>query len=154
VTIEELKKIEKETAVTFSLTEAGTIAAKGPESAVDRALKRVVPLRAEVATLLRERQGIPEPGRVIVTREISPAVPSKAVNKANYVCWLSEKSGYYHPSADELERMFSAVEEGDEVLPDFAHSFTVRKPDGRLISIDRKGRIGSPSPYSPAMTAK
>jgi hypothetical protein len=101
--------------------------------------------------LLRERQGIPEPGEVIVTREVSPGVPSLAIQRANYIAWLSTKSGYYQPSTEELNKMFRALEEGDEVLPDFAHSFSVRKPDGRLISIDRKGRIGQPSLYAPAL---
>ena len=45
--------------------------------------------------------------------------------------------------------MFSKVEENDLVLPDFAHSFSVRKPNGLLVQVDRKGRITPPSPYTP-----
>jgi hypothetical protein len=45
--------------------------------------------------------------------------------------------------------MIAACEEGDELLFDFAHSFTVRKPDGRLISINRRGKVERPSVYSP-----
>jgi hypothetical protein len=47
--------------------------------------------------------------------------------------------------------MFGACEEGDEIIFDFAHSFTVRKLDGRLLQIDRRGRVAPPSAYSPAV---
>lgn len=152
--IVELEQIEKDQGVSFSLSDVGRIAAKGLVAAVDRALARIVPFRAEVAALLRERQGVPDPDSVIISREISPDVPPLAAQRAKYLSWLSSKPEYFQPSAEELDRMFSVLEEGDEILPDFAHSFTVRKPDGRLISVDRKGRCGEPSQYSPAMKLK
>lgn len=146
----EIEKIETEEGVAFSLTEAGRIAAKGPAPAVDRALARILIDRGEVAALLRERQGLPDPAAAIVTREVSPNVPSLAIQRANYITWTLRKSTYYQPTEQELDTMFSVLEEGDEILPDFARSFSVRKPDGRIISVDRKGRIGQPSPYGPA----
>jgi len=82
-------------------------------------------------------------------------VPSVEVQKQNYITWYQQRSTYYHPTEKELELMFSKVEEGDESLPDFARSFTVRKPNGLLIQIDRKGRVSPPSPYTPhAVKAK
>lgn len=152
--IVELEQIEKEAGVSFSLSEVGRISAKGQAAAVARALARIVPFRAQTAVLLRERQGIPDPDATIITREISPNVQALAMQREKYLSWLSAKSEYFQPSADELDKMFSALEEGDEILPDFAHSFTVRKPDGRLISVDRKGRCGEPSMYSPALKVK
>jgi|HubBroStandDraft_4_1064222.scaffolds.fasta_scaffold358957_1 hypothetical protein len=77
--IVKLEGIETEFGVSFSLTETGRIAAKGQAAAVDKALARILIDRAEVAALLRERQGIPEPGEVIVTREVSPGAPSLAI---------------------------------------------------------------------------
>jgi hypothetical protein len=141
--IEELTAIEIEEEVVFKLKPGGKIGVKGEGPAIDRALARID--RAEVAALLRERDGSPEE---IVEREIALNVPSKAAQRDNYVMWFGAKSDYYKPSeADDV--MFSKGDEGDEILPDFAHSFTCRKPDGRLIQIDRKGRITPPSPYTP-----
>lgn len=151
MTIEELELIEREEVVAFSLTHTGRIAAKGTETAVNSALARIASVRDEIAALLRERQGLPDPSEAIVVREVSPSVPSLATWRQNYRKWFMEKSTYYHPTEAQMDKMFGACEEGDEIIFDFAHSFTVRKPNGLLVSVDRKGRVSEPSPYSQAV---
>jgi hypothetical protein len=149
--IAELQVIEAEEAVAFSLGGNGKIRVKGKNSAVDRALGRIAGHRDEVAVLLRERGSVEEED---VVREVASNIPSLEIQRANYVRFYMGKSTYYHPSPEELDKMFSVLEEGDEVLPDFAHSFTVRKPDGRLVMVDRRGRVNPPSAYSPAVQQK
>ncbi len=149
--IAELSAIETEEEVVFKLKPGGKFTIKGTDPAIAKALARITS-RDEVAAVLRERDGEVEP---IVEREIATAVPSVEVQKQNYIAWYQQRSTYYHPTEKELELMFSKVEEGDESLPDFARSFTVRKPNGLLIQIDRKGRVSPPSPYTPhAVKAK
>jgi hypothetical protein len=149
--IEELQGIEAE-GVKLSLSEAtGRIVTAGPEAAVDRALMRIAPFRDELAEVLRERQGLPAPGQKIVVREVSPNVPSKAVYRENYRTFFTARGVYFTPTEEEIDRMFAAVDEGDEIIFDFAHSFTVRKPNGLLVAVDRKGRVTPPSPYTPAL---
>ena len=143
--IAELSAIESELEVVFKLRPGGKFTIKGTDPAIAKALARITS-RDEVAAALRERDGDPEP---IVEREIATGVPSLEVQKENYITWYQQRSTYYHPTEKELELMFSKVEPGDEVLPDFAHSFTVRKPNGLLVQVDRKGRISPPSPYTP-----
>ena len=152
--IDELELIETEEGMHFLYKSATRIGAKGPQAAVDRALDRIADHREQVLELMRVRQGVPAEGEEQVEREIAVNIPSKAVQKSNYVAWFTKQSKYYHPSESELEVMFNAVEEGDLVLPDFAHSFTVRKPNGLLVQVDRKGRVSAPSPYSPALQGK
>jgi hypothetical protein len=151
MTIEELELIEREETVAFSLSEMGRIAAKGTEAAVDAALARIAPFRDETAVLLRKRQGLPDPAEAIVVREVSASVPSLAAQRANYVTWFAARGAYYTPTDEQLDKMFAACSEGDEVIPDFAYSFSVRRPNGLVVSVDRKGRVGPPSPYSPAV---
>src|ERR1700689_1912341 len=151
--IAEIEGIEAELGVKFSLNDAsGRIVAAGPEAAVDRALARITLFRDEVGEALRERQGLPKSGEKIVTREVSISVPALDVQRANYIRWFSAKGVYFTPTPQQLDAMFAACSEGDEILPDFAHSFTVRKPNGLLVSVNRKGRVSQPSPYSPALT--
>jgi hypothetical protein len=147
--IEQLKEIESAEAVEFSLKPDSKIAIKGTDSAVDRVLARID--RDEVAALLAEHRPLIEP---VVERVISTRVPALAIQRQNYISWFMAKSGYYQPTEDQLDRMFSVLQEGDEVLPDFAHSFSVRRPNGSIIQVDRKGRISQPSPYSPAVTKR
>ena len=148
----ELQNIETEEGVSFSLNDAGRISASGARAGVERALARIVLFRNEVAQLLRERQGLPEPGQEIITREVSAgAVPSPAVQRANYVAWFTARPKYFHPNESELDAMFGQINEGDECIFDFAHSITVRLPNGLLVAVDRKGRVTPPSPYSPAV---
>jgi hypothetical protein len=149
--IHEIEKIEAEENVSFSLNDAGRIAVKGPAGGVDRALGRIATWRDEAAVLLRKRQGLPDPDAAIITREIAANVAPLAVQRAKYIDFFSARGDYFTPSAEELDRMFSVLEEGDEVLPDFAFSFSVRRRDGRLVQVDRKGRITAPSIYSPAV---
>lgn len=149
--IAELQVIETEEGVAFSLRDNGKIRVKGKNSAVDRALERIAGHRDEVAALLRERGSVEDED---VVREIASSVPSLAVQRQNYIAWFSMRSTYYHPTAAQLDIMFAACEEGDEIIPDFALSFTVRKPDGRLLQIDRRGRVTPPSAYSPAREGK
>jgi hypothetical protein len=154
VNIEELEQVESAQGVSFAIKPAkGTIAASattGDEVALDRALKWVADHRAEVVPLLRKRQGITEQSQV--EREISlHEVRSLLIQRANYRVWFMARTGYFQPSDEELDRMFAVCDEGDQVIPDFAHSFSVRKPNGLIVSVDRKGRIGTPSPYSPVV---
>jgi len=126
-----------------------SVTAKGKSSAVDRAFERIRGHRDEVAALLRARQGEPEEAEV--TREIPCDVPGLATQKENYRRWFMQRSNYYHPSEEQLNTMWDALEPDDLVHFDFAHSITVQKPNGLFIAIDRKGRIIEPSPYSPAL---
>jgi hypothetical protein len=151
MTIEELELIESEENVTLAYNQTrGTITCSGRESAVDRALDRIKNHRADVGALLRERQGLPDEPDIM--RSVACNVPTLAVQRLNYVAWFMRKTPYYHPSEQELDITFTACEEGDEVFPDFALSFTIRKPDGRFLKVDRKGRVGEPSRYAPALT--
>lgn len=143
--IKDIEAIETELAITFRFkVETGTIVASGKRAAVAEGLERIREDRDAVADLLRQRQGVEE---LEVEVEVGARVPSLEIQRANYISWFSSRPRYYQPTEQELDTMFAAVEEGDEILPDFAHSFTVRKPDGRLVSVDRRGRVGEPSPY-------
>ena len=51
-----------------------------------------------------------------------------------------------HPRPEQLDIMMAAVEPGDLIVPDFALSFSVIKPNGKVIAVDRRGRISEPSP--------
>jgi hypothetical protein len=149
MTIEELNKIESHEKVKFALEPGGLFTVEGEDAAVDRALGQID--RNEIVALLRERDGSLEP---IVKRIIPLNVLSKAAYRENYKRWYSAQSGYYHPTEAEEDRMFAAIEEGWEVLFDFAHSVTCRLPDGRLVAVNRKGKIDPPSPYSPHLAVK
>jgi hypothetical protein len=137
-----LEELEAGYAVKLSLNASGEIDAEGDDDAIEKVLARTEGHRAEVKALLRERQG-----PVIVKRELPPDVPSLAEHRVEYENWLCSKGKYYQPTRDEMDTMFSVLEEGDQVLPDFAHSFTVRRKNGKLIQVDRRGRISAPSPY-------
>ncbi len=147
--IEELSAIETEEGVEFSLKPDDKIAVKGKAAGVDRALERIAPHRDEVAAVLREHRPADEP---VVERVISSNVLSLAVQRENYIKFFTARSEYWHPSAEQLDLMFSVLEEGDEVLPDFAHSFSVRRRNGSIVQVNRKGRTSSP--YSPAVVRK
>jgi hypothetical protein len=150
----ELQQIEAENGVVFSLNGERKVEATGTAEAIDRALQQISD-RGELVVLLRQRQGLPEiDEEPVVTRMIPVGVPSVEVQRQNYVRWFTAQPKYFQPKPEELDLMFAAVEEGDELVFDFAQSFTVRKPNGLLISVDRKGRIGKPSPYSPALKGK
>jgi hypothetical protein len=142
--IAELAQIETDAGITFKLEPGGGLSVEGEDAAIDRVLAQID--RHEVARLVRQRDGSPEP---IVKRVLALNVLSKAAYRENYRSWYKARSEYYQPSEAEEEKMFSAIEEGWEVLFDFAHSVTVRKPNGLLVQVDRKGRISPPSPYSP-----
>jgi hypothetical protein len=152
VTIQELEQIETEEGVTFSFRfDAKMIAVKGKsDTAVDLALERIAGHRDEVIELLRVRQGEPEQE---VVREVAVNVPSLATQRQNSIKWFIQRSTYYHPSEAQLDLMFAACSEGDEIIFDFAHSFSVRRPNGLVVSVDRRGRISEPSLYSPALRA-
>src|ERR1700730_14163362 len=114
--IAELSAIETEEEVVFKLKPGGKFTIKGTDPAIARALARITS-RDEVAALLRERDGDPEP---VVEREIAWNVPSLATQKKRYIEWYSARPTYYHPTAAELDTMFSALKEGDQILFDFA----------------------------------
>jgi hypothetical protein len=151
----ELELIEMEETVSFALNGQKKLEATGTDEAITRARERIGSRLDEVVLLLRQRQGLPEVDEEsVVKREIAVGVPSLAVQRANYITWFSARSKIYQPSEAELDCMFAAVFEGDEVVFDFAQSFTIRRRNGLLLQIDRKGRTGPPSPYSPAVRGK
>ncbi len=122
----ELELIESSEGVTFSLKPEGTIAVRGKCA----------------------RQA---PEEKDVEREVAFDVPALSIQRQNYVRWFMTRTKYYWPNEQELDAMFAACAEGDLIIPDFAHSFTIRRPNGLLQAVDRKGRVGAPSPYSPAV---
>lgn len=144
-----LTEVETKEGIKFALEPGGGLSVEGEDAAIDRALAQID--RHEVAQLLRRRDGSPEP---IIRRVISLNVLSKETYRKNYISWFSGRSEYYKPSEAELDQMFGAIEEGWEVLFDFAHSVTCRKPNGVLVAVDRRGRITPPSPYTPHATVK
>lgn len=142
--IEQLAEVETKEGIKFALKPGGALSVEGKDAAINRVLAQID--RHEVAKLVRERDGSPEP---IVKRVLALNVYSKATYRANYRLWYSAQSSYYQPTEAEEEKMFSVIEEGWEVLFDFAHSVTCRKPNGVLVAVDRRGRITPPSPYTP-----
>jgi hypothetical protein len=142
--LEQLTEVETKEGIRFKLEPGGGLSVEGEDAAIDRVLAQID--RHEIAKLVRERDGSPEP---IVKRVLALNVPSKEVQRENYIAWYKARSEYYWPSESELDVMFSKVEPDDLVLPDFAHSFSVRKPNGLLVQVDRKGRVNPPSQYSP-----
>ena len=142
--IAQLTEVETKEGIRFRLEPGGSLSVEGEDAAIDRVLAQID--RHEVAKLVRQRDGSPEP---IVKRVLALNVLSKEAYRENYRSWYRRMSEYYQPSEAEEEKMFSVIEEGWEVLFDFAHSVTCRKPDGVLVAVDRKGRISPPSPYTP-----
>jgi hypothetical protein len=151
----ELEQIEREERVPFVLNDQRRLEMTGTDQAITRALARIGNRRDELVALLRQRQGLPDHDEEpIVKRTIPIGVPSVEVQKQNYVTWFMARPKIFQPKPDELDRMFAAVEAGDEVIFDFALSITVRRSSGLIVAIDRKGRIAEPSPYSPAVRGK
>jgi hypothetical protein len=153
MTIEEIESIEREFEVAFVFKpQTGRIACKGTtDHHVAQALERIAPHREQVNALLRKRQGIAD---AVVEREIGGSgVPTLAVYRENYRPWCEAHGAYYIKTEQELDKMFAACEEGDEIIFDFARSFTIRKRSGLLVSVDCRGRVGAPSQYSPAIAA-
>jgi hypothetical protein len=148
MTIIDLNQIETDEAVKFRLLPGGRFVIKGKPSAQDRALARIAGCRDEIPALLEERDG---DGEVVTERIIPTGVPSLAIQRGRYVAWFSSRSEYYKPNEKQLDLMMAAVEEGDLLVFDFALSFTVIKPNGTVIAVNRKGEICEPSPYSPAL---
>lgn len=146
---EDLESIESETGVTFSIGDSGALIAAGADDAIDAAVKQIGDGMAAAVTLCRARQGLNE--TTVTRREIPTNVPSLATQRVSYRAWTLQRSGYYQPSTEELDRMFAVLEEGDLVIPDFALSFSVRRKNGTVIQVDRRGRVTPPSPYSPAL---
>jgi hypothetical protein len=150
LTIEDLQAIEADTGVTFDFDwRAKAIVTKGKASNIDRALERLGSRRDELVTLLQQIHPAPEDPEV--ERVIPCNVLSKAVARLNYKTWFLGKPQIFWKTESQLDRMFAAVEEGDEVIFDFSQSFTVRKPNGLLVAINDRGEVEAPSPYSPAM---
>jgi hypothetical protein len=150
--LHELQLIETEEGMSFAINSREKLEARGTDEAIDHARERIGSRIDEVVVLVRKRQGLPEIDEApVVTREISVGVPALAIQRQNYVRWFNSHSTFYHPTGPELDKMFSVLTEGDLVFPDFALSFTVRRPNGLLVQVDRQGRITEPSPYSPAL---
>jgi hypothetical protein len=144
---ERLAEIEKTHNVSFEFDhESSEIIADGLEPDVQAALPHLQP-RAEFTAAMKARQPAPAKKRVKV--RLSATLPDKEVEWQKYLRWLTFKGGYYQPTEAQAAVMKAAVGDNWEILPDFAHSFTCRLPDGRLVQVDRKGRVTEPSPYSP-----
>jgi hypothetical protein len=145
---ERLAEIEQEHSVKFTFDwDNNSVEAEGLEDAIAAALTELQP-RAEFIAAIKART--PQPKKPRVRMRIAADVPpSLAVQRQNYVRWFKQKPQLYWRSEVELDRMFALCQEGDLILPDFAFSFTVQKPDGRLLSVNRQGRFEDVSPYSP-----
>jgi hypothetical protein len=146
--IEQLATFEAEKQVVFVLRPDGeSFVVKGKKPVVEEVLALIN--RDEVLDLLRQREGF---GQQEIERVVAPKIPSLVEQKKAYIRWTLSRSEYYQPSPEALERMWGALEEGDQVFPDFALSITVKRiRDGKLIAIDRHGRESPVSPYSPAL---
>lgn len=145
MTIAELSQIEAELAVKFKLLPGHRFVIRGKASAQDKALARIANCRDEIPALLEERD------EAITERIIATNIPSLEIQREQYVQWFSGRSEYYKPTPAELDLMMAAVEEGDLIIPDFALSFSVLKPSGRVVAVNRRGEVVAPSPYSPAL---
>lgn len=149
MTIEDLSAIETEEGVKFKLLAGGKgFTIKGKPRAQDKALARIADCRDEIPALLEERDG---DGEEITERVIATDVPSLEIQRENYVAWFSGRGEYYKPTPEQLDLMIAAVEPGDLIVPDFALSFSVVKPNGRVVAVNRRGEIVAPSPYTPAL---
>jgi hypothetical protein len=148
MTITGLSQIETEETVKFKLLAGGRFVIRGKPTAQEKALARIADCRDEIPALLEERDGDTE---AITERVIATNIPSLAIQRELYVAWFSGRSEYYKPTLRELDLMMAAVEEGDLIIPDFALSFSVLKPNGRVVAVNRRGEVIAPSPYSPAL---
>ena len=154
---ERAEALEKEVADAESLHDVvlsynpvtGRSRAEGKPSDIDAAFAKLKAYpRDQVAAVLRARLPIDEEAPTV--REIPvDGPPSLAVQRENHTRWFRAKPEIYWCTPEEQDRMFGRCEEGDQILFDFMFSFTVRKPNGLLISVNRRGEIERPSPYSP-----
>lgn len=148
MTITELSAIETELGIRFKLLSGGRFVIRGKTTAQEKALARIANCRDEIPALLEERDGGTEE---ITERVIATNVPALAIQRERYVAWFSGRSEYFKPTPEQLDLMMAACEPGDLLVFDFALSFSVVKPNGRVVAVDRRGRINEPSPYSPAL---
>lgn len=134
--ITELEQLAAEKNATFIMRPDGqTYVIKATPDAVKEILAQID--RAEVLALLRTRDGFTDE----IEHVVAPKIPSLAQQKEAYVAWTRQRSEYYQPSPTQLEAMWGALEEGDLVTFNYAHTITVtRIRDGRVVAIDRKGR--------------
>jgi hypothetical protein len=148
--IEQLAAFENAEQVIFVLRPDGeSFVVKGKKPAVKEVLALIEGQGDEVLALLRIREGF---GEEEIERIIAPKIRSLAEQKQAYIQWILSQSEYYQPSPEALERMWSALEEWDEVYFDFALSITARRiRGGELVAIDCHGRDNPVSPYSPAL---
>jgi hypothetical protein len=142
-----IEEIEIETGAAITYVPAtkdepfATIGVDGPRSGVEAALELIADCRPEVLELCRVRQGIPLPGQEMISRRIPVGVESLDKQFARYKRWYSARDAYSTPSADQLALMRSKCAEGDVLIPNYALSFDLRKPDGSLVRVDRRGRV-------------
>ena len=146
MTIAGLSQIETDEKVKFKLLPGGRFVIRGKPSAQDKALARIADCRDEIPALLEQREGEEITERIIATN-----IPSLEIQREQYVQWFSGRSEYYKPTPEQLDLMMAAVEPGDLIIPDFALSFSVLKPSGRVVAVNRRGEVVAPSPYSPAL---
>jgi len=153
MSIEQLDQTAAELGVVFTYDpKVGQITIEGKRSAVAQAHSRIANCRAEVAALLRKQMGLPDPDEEIVRLAVpSRSVPDPETQRRNYMTWAIARGAYYTPTEEESRLIFAALGPGDEAVPDFAKTVTIRRANGLLEAIDRKGRIVGVPPYSPLL---
>jgi hypothetical protein len=135
--------------------ETGKVGFEGKKSAVAEAHKRTAQRREEVAALLRRQHGLPdpvEPADEIVRVMVAPSAVTLLDHQfSNYVGWTHRQGPYYEKTEAQLQAMRNSpyIEEGDELLPDFAKTLSIRKASGLLIAIDEKGALVNVPEFSP-----
>lgn len=147
--IEQLAAIEAEKSVTFVLRPDGeSFAVKGRKPVVKEVLDLIEGQGDDILAVLRQREGW---GEEVVEQVVKPKVRPLSVQQDEYRAWFAQRSEYYWPSEEQIQKMWSTLQEGDQTFPDYALTISVRKVDGRIIAVDRKGRELPVSPYSPAL---
>ena len=81
--IAQLAEVETKEGIKFALEPGGALSVEGEDAAIDRVLAQID--RNEVAKLVRQRDGSPEP---IVKRVLALNVPTKEVYRENYITWF------------------------------------------------------------------
>lgn len=147
--IEKLSELEIEKSVAFVLRPDGeSFVVKGKKAVVKEVLELIEGQSNDILALLQQREGW---GDEMVAQVVKPKVRPLREQQDQYRMWFAGRSEYYHPSEEQIQKMWSVLEEGDQTYPDYALTISVRKADGRIIAVDRRGRELPVSPYSPAL---
>jgi hypothetical protein len=147
--IDKLSELEIEKSVSFVLRPDGeSFAVKGKKAVVKEVLELIEGQGDSILAALREREGW---GEEVVEQVVKPKVRPLSVQQDEYRAWFAQRSEYYWPSEEQIQKIWSTLQEGDQTFPDYALTISVRKIDGRIIAVDRRGRELPVSPYSPAL---